>query len=224
MQSKNEKQVFVRRIFMTIIGVIGSGICVGFFRMSVLGVDPFQAFMSGFDAFVPALGFGTLYVIVSIVLLLFAVLTDRTKIGLGTFINLFLLGYVIEFSHDVLLNIFGEVTMTGRIIFLIVGIVVLSFFASLYFTANMGVSVYDAVALVLSEKNERIPFKYWRVITDLVCVVIGIVLFLVGGNEFNQITTIIGVGTIITAFFMGPLVSYFNQRVAEPLLKIEGNE
>ena len=27
----------------------------------------------------------------------------------------------------------------------------------------------------------------------------------------------VGVGTIITAFFMGPLIAYFNRKVAEPM-------
>ena len=33
------------------------------------------------------------------------------------------------------------------------------------------------------------------------------------------IPTIVGVGTIITAFFMGPLIEFFNVKVARPMLK-----
>lgn len=35
----------------------------------------------------------------------------------------------------------------------------------------------------------------------------------------DMIPTIAGVGTIITAFFMGPLIEVFNVHVARPILK-----
>ncbi len=47
--------------------------------------------MSGLDAVIP-IRFGTLYVIVNLILLGFALVFDRRKIGLATVINLFLLG------------------------------------------------------------------------------------------------------------------------------------
>ena len=41
---------------------------------------------------------------------------------------------------------------------------------------------------------------------------------LLGGGSLGQIPTIAGVGTIVTAFFMGPLIEFFNVRVARPML------
>ena len=70
------------------------------FKHASLGVDPFQSLMSGLDAVIP-ISFGTLYVLVNLVLLLFALLLDRRKIGLATLINLFLLGYIAQFSQGV---------------------------------------------------------------------------------------------------------------------------
>jgi len=212
------RAIFIKRILMTVFGVLGGGACVALFRMSVFGVDPFQAFMSGIEAAIPGISFGTLYVIVNLALLLFAFFTDRKKIGLGTFVNLFLLGYVIDFTHNFLLGQFPSVSMLGRIAFLATGIVIICIASSLYFTANLGVSTYDAVALVLSERLPRLPFKYWRIITDSICVLVGVALFLIGGNSFGSVFTIIGIGTIIAAFFMGPLIAFFNRKIAEPLL------
>ena len=54
--------------------------------------------------------------------------------------------------------------------------------------------------------------------TYLVCVVAGAGIFLAGGGAFSEIPTIVGVGTIITAFFMGPLIEFFNVTVARPML------
>lgn len=80
-----------KRILMSVLGVAACGISVGMFKHAALGVDPFQSLMSGLDAVIP-IRFGTLYVIVNLVLLLFAFAFDRRKIGLATMINLFLLG------------------------------------------------------------------------------------------------------------------------------------
>ena len=57
-----------------------------------------------------------------------------------------------------------------------------------------------------------------RIITDLVCVMLGVALFLISGGDAKDIITIAGVGTIITAFFMGPLIEFFNVHCARPIL------
>ena len=95
----------------------------------------------------------------------------------------------------------------------------ISFGSALYMTADLGVSTYDAVAIVLSGKWKLAKFQYCRIGTDLVCVVTGVVLFLFAGGTFGQIPTIAGIGTIITAFFMGPLIELFNVKIARPMLK-----
>ena len=95
-------------------------------------------------------------------------------------------------------------------------------FGTLYMTADLGVSTYDAVAIVMSSKWKLGKFKYIRICTDLVCVVIGCVLFVAAGNSLSMIPTIAGVGTIITAFFMGPLIDFFNVKFARPFLE-KGN-
>ena len=87
-----------RRILMSVLGVLTGAVSVAIFKMAAFGVDPFQSFMSGADKLIP-IGFGTLYVIVNAVLLLFSLVFDRHYIGIATFINLFLLGYVTEFSY-----------------------------------------------------------------------------------------------------------------------------
>ena len=48
---------------------------------------------------------------------------------------------------------------------------------------------------------------------------LGVSLFLMAGGTAGQIPTIAGVGTIITAFFMGPLIELFNVHIARPLLQ-----
>lgn len=207
-----------RRILMSLFGVIICAISVGIFKTAALGVDPFQSLMSGLDQLIP-IPFGTLYVIVNLCLLSFSLIVDRSRIGLATFINLFLLGYITEFSYAFFTGIIVDPSMPVRVFCLLVGIVVICFGSALYMTADLGVSTYDAVAIVLADKWKLAPFQYCRIATDLVCVLSGVIIFLIGGGSFGAIPTIAGVGTIITAFFMGPLIEYFNVHFARPLLK-----
>jgi len=79
------------------------------------------------------------------------------------------------------------------------------FGSSLYFTGDLGVSTYDAVALILSEKKV-VRFQYCRIVSDLVCTILG---YLLGAT--------VGIGTVITAFFMGPIITVFNRNVSIPL-------
>ena len=207
-----------KRISMSVGGVLAGGISVALSKIAAFGVDPFQTFMAGLDSCIP-ISFGTLYVIANVVLLLFALVFDRHYINLATFINLFLLGYVTQFSYAFFLKVMPEEMMIVRIVCLVIGILILCIGASLYMTADLGVSTYDAVALIISKTWKKGQFKYVRIATDLVCVIVGVALFLMSGGSVNKITTIAGFGTIITAFFMGPLIEYFNVHIARPMLE-----
>lgn len=206
-----------KRIMMSVIGVLVCAVSVGFFKLAAFGVDPFQSFMSGMDQMIP-IDFGTLYVIVNVCLLVFALVFDRHYIGIATFVNLFLLGYVVQFSYDTLQVIFPAPSMIVRIVSFVFGFVMLCFSSSIYMTADLGVSTYDAVALIMANTWKIGKFKYIRICTDVVCVVVGIALFLLGGGEMAMIPTFVGVGTILTAFFMGPLIDFFNRKFAIPFL------
>lgn len=211
-----------KRIFMSLVGVIVCAISIGLFKRSELGIDPFQTLMSGVNAVIP-IPFGTFYVIANCILLLFSLIADWHYIGLATVINLTLTGYVSQFMLDILLKLFpaGTVGLGGRVIFLLIGIVVMCFASSIYFVADLGVSTYDAVALILTNDWHVLPFKFCRILTDLVCVIVGSVCFMLAGGTWSELFKIVGIGTIITAFFMGPLIDFFTVHFSRPFLERE---
>ena len=213
-----KKEIMIKRIAMSLFGVIICAISVGIFKIAALGVDPFQSFMAGLDDMIP-ISFGTLYVITNTILLLFALIFNKHYIGIATFINLFLLGYITQFTYEYLQTIIVNPSMLIRVICLVVGVVIICFGSAFYMTADLGVSTYDAIALIICNTWKKGKFQYVRIITDLVCVILGVVLFLLAGGSVSMIPTIAGVGTIITAFFMGPLIEFFNVHVARPILK-----
>lgn len=216
-------KISFRRVAMSLCGVIICAIAVGVFKLAAFGVDPFQSLMSGLDKLIP-IEFGTLYVIVNVVLLIFSLVANRHAIGIATFINLFLLGYITQFTYEFLQTVFVAPSVAFRLVCLAVAIVVICFGSALYMTADLGVSTYDAVAITMAYKWKMGKFQHIRIATDFVCVALGVVCFLMGGGTWRSVPTIAGFATIITAFFMGPLINLFNIKIAQPLLKNETTE
>lgn len=209
----------LKRIVMSLVGVIITAFSIGAFKFVALGVDPFQSFMTGIDTLIP-MDFGTVYVIVNAFLLLFALIFDRHYIGIATFINLLLLGYVVDFSQSLLTAALPDPSIAVRVILFLFGFVFLCFGSSLYMTADMGVSTYDAIALICVNKWKLGKFRVVRIVTDSLCILIGITMFLIGGGAVGAITVFVSIGTVITAFFMGPIIDLFNQKFSRKLIAI----
>ena len=114
--------------------------------------------------------------------------------------------------EKLLAQVFGEPSIPGRIAFLVIGIVLSCVAAALYYTADLGVSAYDAIPLYIADRKPRLfgrvlPFRAVRIISDLICVAVGFALGFMPGA-----------GTIITALFMGPLITFFKRTLSDPLL------
>lgn len=195
-----------RRAWMTIIGVLVCGFGVALCRMARFGVDSFQSFCSGVYLVTPDIPQGTMYILINGLLLLFSLVFDRHYIGLGTLINLFLLGYVVDGSEQLLLMLFGEPTFIGQLVYLILGLAVISVSCSLYITADLGVSTYDAIALYIAAHG-KLHYRWVRIITDVLCVAIGWML-----------GSVPGVCTILCASLLGPAIAWLNPRFSQPLL------
>ena len=129
--TKSGRRNLAKRIGMSFFGVIVCAISVGIFKIAALGVDPFQSFMAGLDFMIP-LDFGLLYIIVNVLLLSFALIFDRHYIGIATFINLFLLGYITQFTYGFLQTILPNPSMLVRVICLVVGVVIICFGSAFY--------------------------------------------------------------------------------------------
>ncbi len=204
-----------RRFGMSVIGVVACGIAVGFFKLAAFGVDPFQALMGGLNAVI-TINFGTLYVIVNAILLLFSLIFDKHYLGLATFVNLFLIGYIVDYSYLTLLSFFPTLGMIGRMVAFLIAIILICFGSAFYYVADLGVSTYDAISLIIVNTWKKGQFKYVRIIADFICVVIGSSLFLIAGGSTKELMAIVGIGTIIIASCMGPLIDILIKYVAQP--------
>ena len=201
-----EKGNIYKRILMMLIGNVILGMGVGMLRAADFGVDPYQCFVLGIDK-VLKLGYGTTFVIVNAVFLVLMLLLARKMLNAGTLVNMFFLGYIIDFSYSVCMGITPSPSVIVRVVYFIVSILLITFSSAVIYTADMGVSTYDWIALKTAEVQKKISFKWCRVGTDLVCVIIGLIFSIIPG-----------IGTIVTAFLLGPLVSFFRTYCSEPFL------
>lgn len=203
----NLPEKFYPRLVMTSAGVVLCAVAVGFFKCSLFGVDPFQCFAQGsWQRFMGNFSYGTYYTGLSLIMLVVDLLLDKHYIGIATFINMFLTGYIVDFSQSVINRLMPSPSIVIRILMLLFAVVVMCFASSLYMTSDLGVSVYDAIPIIISNRSKK-PFRFCRIGCDLICVIIGTLCNLIPG-----------IGTLITAFFMGPLIEFFNVTFSRPFL------
>ncbi len=199
------------RVIMAVLGIFLCGIGVAMLKVSMFGTDPYQCLVTGLDIIIP-ISYGTLYVVMNAITIVFVFLINKKYIGIATIINLFLLGYIIDFVQYMLIYMISEINFAVRVILLLCGFLIICFSMAIYFTADLGVSTYDAVALIMADKKIA-KFKYCRIATDIICTSAGFVL----GAP-------VGVGTVMTAFLTGPITSWMKKRLTDPFLAKIGVE
>ncbi len=196
-----------KRTAIMFLSILLMGFAVSVFSYSGMGVDPFTALNMSISAKI-GISFGLFQMCMNGVILVLVALTSKKLINLGTVVNMVGVGYVCEFFTG-LYNQFlpTEISFPVKLVFMALGVFLLSLSASLYFNCNLGVSPYDALGFVM-EDNVKIKYKWSRVITDLICT--GIAFALEGP---------IGIGTIVTALCMGPVISFCDTRISQKVIK-----
>lgn len=204
-------QFLVRRLIGMFFGVALMSFGVSVFVYSALGADPFTTMNLGISSRI-GLSFGTWQAILNVLILIVILFLDRSMIGLGTFANMFLIG----FGADLLGNLYGmllpateELSFWVRLPIMMLGVACQLLGFSFYATSNLGVAPYDCLSFIVPNKT-KIPFRWWRISIDAFCVVVG---FLCGAT--------VGVGTLLFVAVTGPLLPLCNKYIAAPILKID---
>lgn len=214
----------VKRIVLSFISIIIMGFGIALFSVSGFGVDPFTS-MNMNIASTLGIGFGTYQLIVNAVILLYVVIVaHRGLVGIGTAFNMVGCGYTCELFQRLIEPMVKEnYTMAVRVPLLIAGIITLCFACSLFFTANVGVGPYDALGFMLS-RSTKLAHKWARIFTDITVILIGLIIS--GGfsalldGDFSKIHNI-GIGTVITALCMGPLINLFNKYASAKIFNVD---
>ena len=193
-------------------GVTLMGLAVNLLRFSMFGTDTFPCMNLGFSN-VTGLSFGTCVILFSLVFLVWMCLCERRYVGLGTLVNMFYLGVISDVFYALLAPVWGagELDFLTRVLLLVVGIPVNCLRLSFYMGAGLGMSPYDALAWIIADhrRGRRFfaAFRSIRIALDMSAVAIGF-----------SLGSVVGIGTVVTAFFAGPLIQFFLVHFSRPLM------
>ena len=191
------------RVVLLLLGLCIAHLGVTLFLQSDLGSDPFNVFVQGLFRGIPwpafaAMTHGRTHLLVSLVILLVLLAVDRSYVGIGTVLCMALGGPIIDVFTLLLSPVLnGALPLPVRLAMLAAGCVILAFGMTIVIRSQAGTGPNDLVAVVLSDKLRK-PFGPVRIGVDLTFALVGTAL---GG--------VLGLGTVICAFLVGPSAQLF---------------
>lgn len=187
----------IERFLQLFAGLFLYGVALGVMVRGGIGVAPWDVLSLGL-AGQTTLGYGVMTVLVSIVVLLLWI-PLRQRAGLGTVLNALLVGP----SADLALAVIPQPTSVWiGIAMFVFGLLLLAFATGLYIAADFGPGPRDGLMTGLVR---RTGWAVWLVRTLIEGSVL-LVGFLLGGP--------VGVGTVLFAFGVGPLIGWFLPYIA----------
>lgn len=191
------------RVVLLLIGLWIAHLGVTLFLQTNLGSDPFNVFVQGLFRAIPwpewaGMTHGRVHLLVSLLIMVVLLVVDRSYVGIGTVLCMALGGPIID-VYTLWLSPFLNETLplAVRVPLLAVGCVILAFGMTIVIRSQAGTGPNDLVAVVLSDKSGK-PFGPVRIGVDLTFALVG---FALGG--------VVGIGTIICAFLVGPAAQLF---------------
>jgi uncharacterized membrane protein YczE len=196
-----------RRITQLLIGLFLYGVAMAFIVLSLLGAAPWDVLSLGVIHRLP-LSFGIVNVLVAVVVLvLWIPLGERP--GIATVLNALLVGPSADFG---LLIIPEPPNIWLQILYYVIGTVMLGAATGIYIGARLGSGPRDGLMTGL---NRVTGLPIWVVRTGLEVAVVAIG-WLLGG--------LVGIGTLVFVFAIGPLCQYFLRIFTVRLLPSEPKE
>ena len=202
------KNINWKYVIVMCIGNIILGLGIAIFKFSGLGNDPFSGMVMALSDRA-GIEYAVFLIMINTIVFIVEFILGRKLIGLGTFVNSLLLGYVVTFFYNLIVSAAGEPgQLLQRILIVCIGVIVTSFGVSMYQLPKQGVAPYDSMSLIMTERLKKIPYFWNRVVTDAFC---ALMCWLAGG--------IVGLGTLVSAFGLGPFVQFFDTHFTSKLLE-----
>jgi len=185
-----------RRLVQLLVGLFLYGWSMAMMVRSGLGLDPWDVFHYGLARHVP-LSFGQVTIVVGAAVLL-AWIPLRQRPGIGTVLNIFVIGLSADFGLAVMSQ---PTNLVGRSALLVGGIVLNGLAGALYVGAHLGPGPRDGLWVAITRRY-GLSIRLVRTVIELTVLVIG---WLMGGT--------VGVGTVLYALSIGHLNQFFLTRV-----------
>jgi uncharacterized membrane protein YczE len=178
----------IRRIPQLFLGLFLYGIAIALIVRAAIGVAPWDVLTQGISL-KTGWGFGVITIVIGAFLLLLWI-PLRQKPGIGTVLNVLLVGPAADFG---LWIIPADLDLWARILLFAAGLFVLALATGLYLGARFGAGPRDGL---MTGIHERTGWPIWVGRTGIELTVLSIG-WLLGGN--------VGIGTVLFAVLVGPL-------------------
>ncbi len=183
-----------RRLVQLLVGLVAAGVGIGLIVRSDLGLGPWDVLHQGL-AERTGVPMGMVVIAVGVVVLA-AWVPLRQRLGLGTLLNVIVVGTVLDLSLAVLPVVEG---LALRAVLLGTGVVAVGLGSGLYIGAGLGPGPRDGLMTALAARGPSV--RLVRTGIELSALGAG---WLLGGT--------VGVGTVVFALSIGPLVQLFLAR------------
>ncbi len=180
------------RLLRLVVGLFLYGFTMAMMVESTLGLDPWDVFHEGVAKQVP-LTFGQVVIVTGAVVLLLWIPLKQMP-GIGTVLNVIVIGLAADFGIA-LIDQPDNIWLRGLL--LVGGVVGNGFAGALYIGAQLGPGPRDGLWLGLVRRTGR-SVRFWRTTIEVTVLAAG---FLLGGT--------VGVGTVLYAVTIGPIVQVF---------------
>lgn len=202
--------LWARRLLMLVIGTMVSQAGIQLFVALQIGSDPYMVFIQGV-ANIFGLSNGMAMNVVMIILMIALLLTTKGYIRPGTIVCTFCTGPVVSLYGNIYERILPEERSVFLYILLILAACVIAAFGlSIMLNSAAGACPNDLISVVLSDKIEKLEFRYARIIIDAAMVIIGMIMSLLASAE-DVFGGIVGVGTLASVLLYGPIIQFFTK-------------
>ena len=172
------------------LGLVLFGLGEALLIASGAGVSPWTVLAQGVSSKTNwSIGFSTMIVSFSV---LFMWIPLRQKPGIGTILNALIIAFMIDFSLHLLPS---PQLLVWQLVQVSIGILIIGIGSGIYLTANLGAGPRDGLMTGLQIKT-NFPIANIRIALEIIVVSIG---WYLGG--------VVGIGTVMFAFGVGPCVA-----------------
>lgn len=187
-------KIDLQRLPTLLVGFIFLALGIMLTKRSDLGMAPWGVFHQGLSIQL-TLSFGVVTQLVGLFVLVISLVFLKTKIGIGTVLNVLIVGPLIDL-YDTIIG-FEPSTIYAQYSTLVAGIILMTFGRSLYISAQLGSGPRDGVFVGLHHLTS-IDIKYIKPSIEFTVLMLG---YLLGGTA--------GVGTVLVVISSGYFVQMF---------------
>lgn len=192
-----------RRLLALAVSLTVMGACVAVFKTVGFGTDPCSTFTLGVSAHT-GVSFGTCQMLFNLIMFVPVLRYDLSRVGIGTVGNMVGVGYIADFCMARIQPLVpaGGLSLAARAALFAVSMAAFLAAAAFYMVVDLGVAPYDAVPQLIAARLGRWSYRRVRMAWDLSVLSAG---FLLGST--------VGLTTVITGFFLGPVIVFVSDRV-----------